>query len=156
MLCCQGYLPGTCSGLLKWKPPSLNTVDFRLAIVEDDRPGYAQLLSLCLPLTLCACVCATHTVCMCMCHSHCVHVYVPLTLCACVCATHTVCMCMCHSHCVHVYVPLTLCACVCATHTVCMCMCRMLKEKIGQLWVGGYHQPFSVMDLKVWARDVSC
>ena len=45
---------------------------------------------------------------------------------------------------------------VSATLTVCMCMCRMLKERIGQLWVGGYHQPFSVMDLKVWARDVSC
>lgn len=25
----------------------------------------------------------------------------------------------------------------------------MLKETVGQLWVGGYHQPFSQIDLKV-------
>jgi mRNA-capping enzyme len=57
------YQPGQCPALLKWKPPSLNTVDFRLAVVEEGRPG-------------------------------------------------------------------------------------MLKEKVGQLWVGGYHVPFSQINLK--------
>lgn len=33
--------------------------------------------------------------------------------------------------------------------SVILCIYRMLKEKVGQLWVGGYHQPFSQMDLKV-------
>jgi mRNA-capping enzyme len=59
----EPYIAGQCSELLKWKPPSLNSVDFRLTIVKDDRPG-------------------------------------------------------------------------------------MLKESVGQLWVGGYQKPFSLMDLK--------
>jgi mRNA-capping enzyme len=57
------YTPGQSPSVLKWKPPSLNTVDFKLAVVEIDRPG-------------------------------------------------------------------------------------MLKEKVGQLWVGGYQVPFSQIDLK--------
>ena len=30
----------------------------------------------------------------------------------------------------------------------------MLKEKVGQLWVGGYHMPFSQIDLKVRGSSV--
>lgn len=35
----QSYTAGQSPFVLKWKPPSLNTVDFKLAIVETDRPG---------------------------------------------------------------------------------------------------------------------
>ena len=35
----QPYEAGQCSQLLKWKPPSLNTVDFKLTIVEEAKPG---------------------------------------------------------------------------------------------------------------------
>ncbi|GFE53229.1 mRNA capping enzyme [Babesia ovis] len=30
------YLPGTCTKLLKWKPPHLNTVDFSVDVIYDD------------------------------------------------------------------------------------------------------------------------
>ena len=43
----QGYVAGQCSALLKWKPPNLNTVDFKLAIVEVDRQGYVESDLLC-------------------------------------------------------------------------------------------------------------
>lgn len=33
------YIAGQCPVTLKWKPPSLNSVDFRLKIIVDDRPG---------------------------------------------------------------------------------------------------------------------
>ena len=79
----QPYIAGQCSALLKWKPPNLNTVDFKLAVIDVDRPG---------------CVCITLF-----------------------------------------WNNLSLSS----------CNCRMLKEKIGQLWVGGYHMPFSQIDLKV-------
>lgn len=36
------YTPGPCQSVLKWKPPSLNSVDFRLKIVEEERPGYLR------------------------------------------------------------------------------------------------------------------
>jgi len=36
------YTPGPCPSVLKWKPPSLNSVDFRLKIHEENRPGYVR------------------------------------------------------------------------------------------------------------------
>lgn len=33
------YEPGQCPSLLKWKPPEINTVDFLLKIVIENRPG---------------------------------------------------------------------------------------------------------------------
>lgn len=33
------YISGRCSEVLKWKPPSHNSVDFLLTIVEEKRPG---------------------------------------------------------------------------------------------------------------------
>ena len=36
----QPYHPGRCNELLKWKPSDLNTVDFKLAIVETTGVGY--------------------------------------------------------------------------------------------------------------------
>jgi len=36
------YTPGASPAVLKWKPPSLNSVDFRLKIVEEERPGYLR------------------------------------------------------------------------------------------------------------------
>ncbi|XP_046548823.1 mRNA-capping enzyme-like [Haliotis rubra] len=33
------YNPGRCHDVLKWKPPSMNSVDFRLKIVKENRPG---------------------------------------------------------------------------------------------------------------------
>ena len=38
----QAYQAGQCPAVLKWKPPNLNSVDFRLSIVEDDREGYTH------------------------------------------------------------------------------------------------------------------
>ena len=84
----QPYKPGQSPSVLKWKPPSLNTVDFKLAIVEDDRPGYAHSLALCL------------------------------------------------------------------LSNSLPAIYRMLKEKVGQLWVGGYQVPFSQIDLKVRESEV--
>lgn len=43
VLILQGYKTGPCPDLLKWKPPHLNTVDFRLKVVTESRPGYALL-----------------------------------------------------------------------------------------------------------------
>ena len=36
----QPYLCGRCKETLKWKPPSLNSVDFRLKICKEQRPGW--------------------------------------------------------------------------------------------------------------------
>lgn len=36
------YTPGRCDKMLKWKPPSHNSVDFRLCIVKETRPGYVE------------------------------------------------------------------------------------------------------------------
>lgn len=36
------YQPGRCDQMLKWKPPSHNSVDFRLSIVKETRPGYVE------------------------------------------------------------------------------------------------------------------
>ncbi|XP_013383469.1 mRNA-capping enzyme [Lingula anatina] len=33
------YFPGRCQDMLKWKPPSLNSVDFKLSIVKEHKPG---------------------------------------------------------------------------------------------------------------------
>lgn len=33
------YLGGRCDKVLKWKPPSHNSIDFRLRIIEETRPG---------------------------------------------------------------------------------------------------------------------
>ena len=38
-LCPQPYFPGRCDRLLKWKPSDLNSVDFRLSIVERNQTG---------------------------------------------------------------------------------------------------------------------
>ena len=38
------YIAGQCNVALKWKPPSLNSVDFRLKIIMDDRPGMLRKL----------------------------------------------------------------------------------------------------------------
>jgi mRNA-capping enzyme len=35
----EPYVSGTCPTVLKWKPPSHNSVDFRLRVVIDNRPG---------------------------------------------------------------------------------------------------------------------
>jgi mRNA-capping enzyme len=35
----KSYTPGQCPSVLKWKPPSHNSVDFRLEIVIENRPG---------------------------------------------------------------------------------------------------------------------
>ncbi|CAG0898456.1 unnamed protein product [Darwinula stevensoni] len=35
----QAYIAGRCDSVLKWKPPSMNSVDFRLKIVEENREG---------------------------------------------------------------------------------------------------------------------
>ncbi|XP_046648478.1 mRNA-capping enzyme-like isoform X2 [Daphnia pulicaria] len=35
----ESYTPGQCPSVLKWKPPSHNSVDFRLEIVIENRPG---------------------------------------------------------------------------------------------------------------------
>ena len=78
-------MAGQCPALLKWKPPSLNTVDFKLAIVEHDRPGYTSL------------------------------------------------------------------SCVSSDLWF-----SMLRERVGQLWVGGYHVPFSQIDLKVRIIVLQC
>ena len=40
----QKYEAGRCDRVLKWKPPHLNSVDFKLQIVREQRPG-------CLPET---------------------------------------------------------------------------------------------------------
>ncbi|CAG2101565.1 unnamed protein product, partial [Medioppia subpectinata] len=40
----DSYIPGQCDLTLKWKPPSLNSVDFRLKIILDDRPGMLRKL----------------------------------------------------------------------------------------------------------------
>lgn len=36
------YKPGRCMESLKWKPPSLNSVDFKLVVGKDERPGMLQ------------------------------------------------------------------------------------------------------------------
>lgn len=33
------YVCGRCKDTLKWKPPSLNSVDFRLKVIREERPG---------------------------------------------------------------------------------------------------------------------
>lgn len=35
----DGYIPGRCMEVLKWKPPSLNSVDFKLLIVKEQQEG---------------------------------------------------------------------------------------------------------------------
>lgn len=35
----QEYMPGRCPFILKWKPPELCTIDFRLSIEREIRPG---------------------------------------------------------------------------------------------------------------------
>ncbi|PVD31857.1 hypothetical protein C0Q70_07276 [Pomacea canaliculata] len=35
----DSYVCGRCKDVLKWKPPSLNSVDFRLKIVREEKPG---------------------------------------------------------------------------------------------------------------------
>lgn len=37
-----GYKPGRCDKVLKWKPPSHNSVDFRLRIVKENKPGMLE------------------------------------------------------------------------------------------------------------------
>jgi len=38
------YIPGTCRQLLKWKPPHLNTVDFRIEVIYNGKePAYVKL-----------------------------------------------------------------------------------------------------------------
>ena len=39
----QPYISGQCDQLLKWKPSDLNSVDFRLSVVERNQPGYVLL-----------------------------------------------------------------------------------------------------------------
>ena len=71
--------------ILKWKPADMNSVDFRLAIVERRQPGWVQYSHMC-------------------------------------------------GH----------------TDSLIMCVaCRELPTKVGQLFVGGYNEPFSTIDLKV-------
>lgn len=41
----QSYVCGRCKDVLKWKPPSLNSVDFRLKIVREEKPGQVNLFS---------------------------------------------------------------------------------------------------------------
>ena len=36
----QKYVCGRCMDVLKWKPPSLNSVDFKLQIVREHKMGY--------------------------------------------------------------------------------------------------------------------
>lgn len=36
------YIAGRCDRVLKWKPPSHNSVDFRLIIKKEDRPGWVE------------------------------------------------------------------------------------------------------------------
>ncbi len=44
----QPYVYGRCQEVLKWKPPDLNSVDFKLQIVKEQRMGYVfQLDILC-------------------------------------------------------------------------------------------------------------
>lgn len=38
------YCPGQCDAVLKWKPPSLNSVDFKLQIIMEDKPGMLRTL----------------------------------------------------------------------------------------------------------------
>ncbi|KAK9510427.1 hypothetical protein O3M35_005218 [Rhynocoris fuscipes] len=35
----EPYIPGTCESVLKWKPASHNSVDFKLKIITEDAPG---------------------------------------------------------------------------------------------------------------------
>lgn len=42
----QPYFPGRCRILLKWKPPSQNSVDFRLVITEVQATGWVWLICL--------------------------------------------------------------------------------------------------------------
>jgi len=36
---CQPYVCGRCAEMLKWKPASMNSVDFRLKIVRIEKVG---------------------------------------------------------------------------------------------------------------------
>ncbi len=36
------------------------------------------------------------------------------------------------------------------------CTCRELPTKVGQLFVGGYREPFSTIDLKVSKTTITC
>lgn len=38
----MGYVPGRCDKVLKWKPPTHNSVDFRLKIIRETRPGMLE------------------------------------------------------------------------------------------------------------------
>lgn len=40
----DSYISGTCQRMLKWKPAHLNSVDFRLAIVEDSTSGKPEFM----------------------------------------------------------------------------------------------------------------
>ena len=86
----QAYKAGKCLGLLKWKPEELNSVDFKLNIVERSSQG---------------CVCVW---CTCSCFS---------TI-----SEHDDKLVIVPHH-------------------------RMLRTKVAQLFVGGYKQPFSELDL---------
>ena len=38
----MSYEPGRCDRVLKWKPPTLNSVDFKLCIEKETRPGMVE------------------------------------------------------------------------------------------------------------------
>lgn len=38
----QPYLAGRCDDVLKWKPSSMNSIDFKLKIVNEEGEGYVD------------------------------------------------------------------------------------------------------------------